>query len=129
MKSQAYRLCLPTGCAIATANVIEDEGRLFGSFAWTNPPADVKQALSEFGEIVENQILSLLDAIEEKIVAFDIRAVRQGDEAEYRTVNLHAYPSDNTIDFLLGDRVESYSQGLTTRSTELGLQPAWERSA
>ena len=106
MVAQKYLLHLPQGRSIASAQVVEKGNRLTGTLEWFDAPAFVRRAFAEFESLVENQVLSLLDEAEEKIAAIDIRAIREEDAVEFRTVDLQIYPGERAIGFQLGDRVD-----------------------
>ena len=69
-----------------------------GAISLDNTPPQLKQLFEEYEEIVEGQILSLLDEIEEKISRISIRAVfDNGSMAD--VFDLQVFPSARSVSF------------------------------
>ena len=69
-----------------------------GAISLDTTPPELKQLFEEYEEIVEGQILSLLDEIEEKISSIPIRAVfDNGSMADVR--DLQVFPTTRSVSF------------------------------
>src|SRR5437879_2764131 len=83
---------------IATAQVSARADH-FGGLADLGPmPASLRQMFDEYEEIVEGQVLSLLDEIEESIAGLGLKAVLEGGR-EVAIQDLQIYPSTCRISF------------------------------
>ena len=61
-------------------------------------PATLRQQFEEYEEIVNHQMFSLLDEMEEKIGTFLLRAVFE-DDHEADLVDVQIYPSTKKVSF------------------------------
>jgi len=85
---------------VATAQVIKQEGRFTGRIDLHAMPVDLRQTFEEYEEIINGQMFSYLDEIEEQISAMQFSVIfDDGDEANIE--NLQIYPTTNRISFKL----------------------------
>jgi hypothetical protein len=83
---------------IATAQVVEKDSHFAGSVDLTPMPAELRQKFEEYEQIVEGQIFSLLDEIEDQIARFSLKVVWTGGREE-AVEDLQIYPSTRRISF------------------------------
>jgi hypothetical protein len=87
---------------LATARVAEEGDRYGGTIDLCCTPASVRALFAEFEEIVNGQMLSFLDEIQDKIGALSVRAVfPSGREAAVK--DLQVYPSTGEVSFRLAE--------------------------
>ncbi len=83
---------------VATAQVDQKGERFTGSIDLSSMPAPLREKFEEYEEIVNGQMFSLLDEIEEQIGSVPLRAVFEGgDEAAIE--DLQIYPSTRRVTF------------------------------
>lgn len=83
---------------VATAQVTEEEGYFVGRIDLSSMSATLRQQFEEYEEIVNNQLFSLLDEMEEKIGTFLLKVVfEDGYEADLADVQI--YPSAKKVSF------------------------------
>lgn len=83
---------------VATAHVAEKEGCFAGVIDLTPMPEALRQKFEEYEEIVNGQMFSLLDEIEEQIGALPLKVVfPEGHEACVE--DLQIYPSTQRVSF------------------------------
>ncbi len=87
---------------IATACVDERDGRFIGRVELDRMPADLRATFEEYESIVNDQVFSLLDEIEDRIAVVPIK-VRFADGREGGVADLQIFPSCGTISFLLAE--------------------------
>jgi hypothetical protein len=85
------------GGIVATAQVTAHGKRFAGDIDLTPMPPDLRQKLDEYEAIVNGQIFSFLDQIEDQIRAWRLRLVEDGCELLYE--DLQVYPSLRRVSF------------------------------
>lgn len=85
---------------MATAQVAEVEGRFQGHVDLRPMPPEVRQVFEEFEEIVNGQMLSFLDDVEERVRNFGLRAV-VAEGPEVAVEDLQIYPAAGRVSFRL----------------------------
>jgi hypothetical protein len=98
MTDQTVTIIDQSGRAVATAQVAEREGNFAGSIDLGPMPSGHRKTFEEYEEIVNGQMFSLLDEIEEQIgaLAFKI-AFREGPEV--KVDDLQIFPSTGRVSF------------------------------
>ncbi|HTE18381.1 MAG TPA: hypothetical protein VK689_08370 [Armatimonadota bacterium] len=100
---------------VATAQVAERGECLAGLINLGPMPAALRHKFAEYEEIVDGQMFSLLDDIEEQINAVPLTAVF-GDGSEAPVEDLQIYPSTGRVSFRLAkERVEIKSRPVPLR--------------
>lgn len=91
---------------VATGQVVKHEERFTGQIDPHSISTSLRQIFEEYEEIVNGQMFSLLDEIEEQINALQLKvSFNEGDEAA--TEDLQIYPTTKRISFkLVKDPVE-----------------------
>jgi hypothetical protein len=98
METRSVKLIDHSGHLVATAQVA-DKGTHYGGTIDLRPTPEPLHALfEEFDELVNTQVFSLVDEVDEKISAFGIRAVFD-DGREVEIVDLQVYPSTGGVSF------------------------------
>jgi hypothetical protein len=83
---------------VATARVAETDGGFAGSIELRSMPEDLLRRFEAYEEIVNGQMFSLLDEMEEQIGEIPLVAVfEEGDE--FPVQDLQIYPSEGRISF------------------------------
>jgi len=100
MRTQMIKLIHPDRAVVATAQVLEEGAQYRGRIDLGLMPAPLKQTFADFEEIVNGQMFSLLDEIEEQIGAMGLK-IRFSSGYEAKTADLQIYPSTNRISFQL----------------------------
>jgi hypothetical protein len=98
MNPQTVQLIDPKRNVVATANVAEKEALFAGHVDLASMPARLLRLFEEFEQIVNEQVLSLLDKIEDKISSAGLQAVFPGGQ-EVSIRDLQIYPSTSRISF------------------------------
>lgn len=83
---------------VATLDVAPNGDHFEGAVSLESTPPDLRRLFDEFEEIVEGQVLSLLDAIEEKIGALPLRVVFDNG-AVANVCDLQVFPKTNSVSF------------------------------
>jgi hypothetical protein len=83
---------------VATARVAERDGYFAGLIDLSLAPANLRQKFEEYEEIVNSQMFSLLDEIEEQIGALPLKVVFE-EGAEFFVADLQLYPGKGRISF------------------------------
>src|SRR5262245_28107604 len=100
MHTQLVKLIDPSCRVVATAQVVEQGEGFRGSIDLNLMPAQLQLKFVEYEEIVNGQMFSLLDEIEEQIRALQLKIkFDSGDEVEAE--DLQIYPSTNRVSFRL----------------------------
>lgn len=86
------------GNMIASCPVEERDDRFRGEIQADSLPRAVRAVFDEFEEIVNGQIFSLLDEVEDKITSLGIRA-RFSDGLTVEAKDLQMYPKDGVFSF------------------------------
>jgi hypothetical protein len=69
-------VCDRTGRVLVVAEITEASGRHFlGQFIRDDMPLDLRNLLQEYREIVADQMLSLLDEVQARVRAWDLRVI------------------------------------------------------
>src|SRR5260370_30592634 len=98
MNQQIMQLIDPNRNVVATAHVEEKHGLFAGHVDLASMPPRLRQLFLEFEEMVNNQVFSVLDEIEDKIASVGLQIVfPNGQEASLR--DLQIYPSTGGISF------------------------------
>ena len=100
MNTQSVQSIDQTAAVVATAQVVEKDGRFSGRVDLSPMPANLRQLFDEFEEIVNDQVFSLLDEVEEKIAAHALKVVL-ADGQPAPCDDLQVYPSTGRISFRL----------------------------
>lgn len=103
---------------VATAQVMAKKDYFGGEIDLRAMPAAMRQKFDEFEEMVNDQIFSLLDEIEEQIAALPIRVIFQGGPA-MEIKDLQIYPTTNRVSFKIlnpAEARETLSHDGVTRS-------------
>jgi hypothetical protein len=96
--SQTVRIVDQARKVVAVAQV-EDKGSYFSGAVDLDPmPADLRQRFEEYESIVNDQVFSLLDAIEGQISALSFKAVFD-DGREILVEDLQIFPKGGTVSF------------------------------
>ena len=98
MRTQLVKLIDPNCIVVATAQVIEHGQGFRGRIDLSLMPARLQQKFAEYEEIVNGQMFSLLDEIEEQISALQLK-IRFDTGYEVESEDLQVYPSTNRISF------------------------------
>lgn len=100
MNTQPVKLIDAARALLATAEVV-DEGLYFGgTINLESTPPSLRALFDEFEEVVNDQMLSFLDEIQEKISAFGIKVVfADGFEADVK--DLQVFPTAGEVSFKL----------------------------
>ncbi len=100
MNNQTIKLIDQKQTVVATAQVSRSEERFAGWIDLRPMPGCLRQTFDEYEEIVNDQMFSFLDEIEEQIDAMRLRVIfEKGEEAALQ--DLQIYPSSNRVSFKL----------------------------
>ncbi len=83
---------------VATARVAERDGHFTGLSDLSLMPASLRQKFDEYEEVVNGQMFSLLDEIEEQIGALSLKVVFE-EGVEFSVADLQIYPGGGRISF------------------------------
>ena len=98
MTFQPVHLVDQTSTRIACLSIQPTGDRYSGTISLNAMPPQLKHLFEEFEEMVEGQMFSLADEIEEKIAALPLKVVfENGTEAEVE--DLQIYPSTKRVSF------------------------------
>jgi hypothetical protein len=92
----------PQGADVGVADVSNEDGLFTGTVDLSAMPAAMLNKFAEYENIVNNQMFSFLDRIEEEIASLGLRARLGGAEVELDDVQM--YPTDCTISFRTKNR-------------------------
>ena len=81
---------------VATAQVAERDGYFAGLIDLSLAPTNLRRKFEEYEEIVNGQMFSLLDEIEEQIGALPLK-VRFEEGSEFSIADLQIYPGKGRI--------------------------------
>lgn len=98
MTQQTVKLLDSSGRVLAIARVADEGTHFGGSINLERTPAELRSLFDEFEEIVNDQMLSFLDALEEKIQSWRIRALFE-DGSETPVCNLQVFPTSEEVSF------------------------------
>ena len=100
MATKPAKLIDKSRTIVATVQVADEGAHYGGTIDLTSAPPALKKLFDEFEEIVNDQVFSLLDDIQEKIGTFAIKAIfDDGFEAEVK--DLQVFPSTGDVSFKL----------------------------
>ena len=85
---------------VANAHVSSNAGQWKGSVVLEAMPLPMQRLFSELEEVVEGQMFSFLDDVENRIAALNLRAVLPDGVDAYFSL-LHIYPTTGAISFTL----------------------------
>lgn len=85
---------------VAVLNVQFRNGHFEGTIDLTPTPPELRRLFEQFEEIVEGQMFSLLDDIEEKIGTIPLRAVLTDGTQAY-IGDLQVFPSTKSVSFVI----------------------------
>jgi hypothetical protein len=88
----------------ATLDVHGCDGRFEGIISLQQAPSDLCRLFERWEEVVEGQMFSLLDDIEERIAAQDLRVVLD-DGTTADVEDLQVFPSSGTVSFKIKQRI------------------------
>ncbi len=98
MNERTIKLLGPSGDLLATGQVVLEGNHFEGSIDLSAMPASMLQTFQEFEELVNSQIFSLLDEIEQRINDLAIKVVFD-DGREALVKDLQIYPSTGSTSF------------------------------
>jgi hypothetical protein len=98
MKTRTVKIIDPDRKVVATAQVAKRGERFAGLIDLAPMPVSLRQQFEEYEEIVNGQVFSLLDEIEEQIGASGLKLVFE-DGSEAAMVDLQVYPSTGRVSF------------------------------
>ncbi len=102
MNLQTVQLIDPNGNVVAAAQVAGQNGLFAGRADLAFMPPRLRQVFEKYEETVNNQVFSILDEIEDRILSMGLQAVfPDGQRANIR--DLQIYPSTSGISFRSGD--------------------------
>lgn len=98
MAEQTIKLLGQSGMVLATARVVDEGTHFGGAIDLSSTPAEVLALFENFEEIVNQQMLSFLDEIEDKIDALRVQAVF-ADGSKVPVSSLQVYPAASEVSF------------------------------
>lgn len=100
MLTQAIKLIDTNRTVVATAQVVEQDEKFNGQIDLHLMPLNIQQKFTEYEEIVNGQMFSFLDEIEEQIS--ELRLKIRFETGEERIIeDLQIYPSTRRISFIV----------------------------
>jgi hypothetical protein len=96
------KLIDPAKNVVATAQVQAEEGYFAGQIDLGRMPPPMRRTFAEYEEIVNGQVFSLLDEIEERVRALGIQVVFEGRQAG-DVEDLHIYPGTGLVSFKVAE--------------------------
>jgi hypothetical protein len=109
MSTQIVKIIDPCQQVVATAQVAKRGARFAGVIDLSPMPASLRQKFEAYEEIVNGQIFSLLDEIEEQIRSLPLKVVFN-EGAETAVEDLQIYPSTRRVSFKI---MKAPAQGAT----------------
>jgi hypothetical protein len=98
MSSQCVTLINPDRQVVATAHVAEQHGQFIGRIDCSLMPLPLQRLFIAYEEMVNTQVFSLLDEVEEHIARLHLLGIfEDGHEAALTDVQI--YPSTKTVSF------------------------------
>jgi hypothetical protein len=108
MSSQCVTLINPDRQVVATAHVAEQHGQFIGRIDCSPMPLPLQRLFMEYEEMVNTQVFSLLDEVEDHIARLHLLGVfEDGHEAALTDVQI--YPSTETVSFQVVQDTVSHS--------------------
>jgi hypothetical protein len=112
MDTHMVQLLDPSRTVVATAQVVEQDRKYSGRIDLSFMPVALQQKFREYEEIVNGQMFSLLDEIEEQIGALRLK-IRFVTGYEVAIEDLQIYPATKRISFMkVKEAVPIARQGL-----------------
>jgi hypothetical protein len=105
MTTKSLTILDPAGTLVARAEVKEEGGAFAGQIDLRAMPPGLRQTFDEYEEIVNGQMFSFLDAIEERIAALQLKVVFPGGQ-QTAVEDLQIYPTTQRLSFRLTTRVD-----------------------
>jgi hypothetical protein len=100
MITRKVRLVDQTQLVLATGEVADEGDHFGGTIDLCSTPNELRLLFEEFEEIVNGQMFSFLDEIQEKIEAFRLKALFE-DGWEVDITDLQVFPSTGDVSFRL----------------------------
>jgi hypothetical protein len=98
MTTQTVRLIDRSRSLLAIAHVADEGDHFGGTIDLRDTPANLRALFDEFEEIVNGQMFSFLDEIEEKITSVPVKAVfENGQEMDIK--DLQVFPTTGDVSF------------------------------
>lgn len=111
MHTQIVQLINPNTIVLAVAQVAKREQGFYGTVKLSLMPITLQQIFAEYEDIVNGQMFSLLDEIEDQIEALGLK-VRFDTGYEANLEDLQIYPSTNRISFkVVKEPVQDIAKG------------------
>ena len=102
MTTQLVKLIDRSRSVLAVAHVADEGDHYGGTIDLLGTPANLRTLFDEFEEIVNGQMFSFLDEIQEKIASVSVKAVfENGREVEVK--DLQVFPSTGDVSFRLAE--------------------------
>jgi hypothetical protein len=98
MVTNRFQLIDPSGAVVATGEAVLKEGQFRGRADVGSMPASVRAVFAEYENIVNQQMFSLIDEIERKVLALSLKVVFPNSPAT-RVEDLQIYPSTGRVSF------------------------------
>ena len=98
MRKRHGHLTDPFSTLIAAFDVTRSGDLYSGTICLDATPPELGRLFQEFEEMVEGQVFSVADEIEEKIARLRLRVVFAGGEGA-EVADLHVYPNTNAVTF------------------------------
>jgi hypothetical protein len=110
VNTRTVKLIDPSANVLAVAEVVEESDHFEGTIDLGIMPSRERALFKEFEEIVNGQMLSFLDQIQEKIGSLSLRAVF-ADGVVVNVKDLQIYPSTGDVSFKRGEVLEGKATG------------------
>lgn len=98
MTTQTIQLLDRAGRIIATATTAENNDGFAGTVDLSRTPRDLRALFEEFEEVVQEQMLSLVDDVTDRIDALQLIA-RFDDHSEADVRDLQVFPETGAVSF------------------------------
>ncbi len=121
MNDRTIRIIDDSHGTLASARIVEKDGYFAGSIDLISMPAELLGRFEAYEEIVNGQMFSLLDGIEEEIGALNLFAVFD-DGQEFPLEDLQIYPSTARVSFKVRQRTLEHP-GRTGNTAPLDILP------
>lgn len=106
--AQTIKLLGPSGDVLATGEVIPEGDHFAGSIDLSPMPVSMLQTFQEFEELVNGQVFSLLDEMDQRINDLALKVVFE-DGVEAFVEDLQIYPCTGLASFKVMSMTESCS--------------------
>jgi hypothetical protein len=91
-----------SGIRIAALDVVQTEGRYEGHVDFDAASEHLRQLFTEYEEVVDGQMFSLLDGLEKRVDGLRLRVLFD-DGSESRAEDLQVYPSSGAVSFVASE--------------------------